>query len=52
MKTYDIVISIGKVEAESEEAAREKAEALLMSYAESNDGSELLANSNPVLIES
>ena len=49
MKRYLVTIDVGTVEADSIEEAAHAAEELLTSYAESNDGSELLANAIPVL---
>ena len=46
---YEIKIVVGTVEANSIEEAREKAEKRLECYAGSNDGSELLANAQPIL---
>ena len=46
---YELTISIGEIEAENMEEAMEKARENLEYYAGSNDGSEVLANAEPIL---
>lgn len=46
---YNLLIEVGAIEAETPAEAKEKARSLLEGYAESNDGSELLANAEPLL---
>lgn len=49
MDKYEVQISIGFVRAETLEEAQKKALKKLEDYAGSNDGSELLANAEPIL---
>lgn len=49
MKKYVVRISVGTVCGETQEEADAKARTLLMQLAESNDGSEVLANAAPQL---
>lgn len=48
---YKLLISLGTIDAENLESAIEKARERLEYYAESNDGSEVLANARPILQE-
>lgn len=46
---YRVNINVGDVVADSQEEAEQKARELLYNLAESNDGSEVLANAKPEL---
>ncbi len=48
---YKLTIALGTIEAENLDEAKEKAQEKLNYFAESNDGSEVLANANPILTE-
>lgn len=49
MNMYELSVRIGTIKAESLEEAQKKAQQRLINYAESNDGSEVLANADPIL---
>jgi hypothetical protein len=48
---WNVLINVAEVEADTKEEAKVKAEDILMSYSESNSGSEILSNAEPILIE-
>ena len=48
---YELSIVVGTIEADNLEKAMKKANQRLSFYAESNDGSEVLANADPILKE-
>lgn len=51
MKQYTVKILVGHIMAEDEETAKEVAKEWLRELATSNDGSEKLANSKPIIEE-